>query len=96
MLFAATGMDLDIITLSDVSQTKTSIISYCLYVESKVNLFTQQKETHGHRKQTYSYQRGKWVGERNKEGGINIYTLLCIKQITNKDLLFSTGNYTIL
>ena len=34
--------------------------------------------------------------ERNKEGGINIYTLLCIKQITNKDLLFSTGNYTIL
>ena len=50
MLFAATGMDLDVITLSDISQTKTSIISYCLYVESKMNLFTQQKEIHGHRK----------------------------------------------
>ena len=59
MLFAATGMDLDIITPSDVSQTKTIIISYCLYVESKVNLFTQQKETHGHRKQTYGDHRGK-------------------------------------
>ena len=43
MLFAATGMDLDFITLSDVSQTKPSIISHCLYVDSKMNLFTQQK-----------------------------------------------------
>ena len=39
MLFVATGMlDLDIITLSEVSQTKTSIISYCLHVESKNEL----------------------------------------------------------
>ena len=45
MLFAATGMDLDIITLSEESQTKTSIISYCLYVKSKMNLFTKQKDT---------------------------------------------------
>ena len=26
--------------------------------------------------------------------GINIYTVLCIKQIINKDLLYSTGNST--
>ena len=26
--------------------------------------------------------------------GLNIYTLLYIKYITNKDLLYSTGNYT--
>ena len=45
MLFAATGMDLDITTLSEVSQTKTSIIPYCLYVQSKMNLFTQQKDS---------------------------------------------------
>jgi len=39
MLFVATGrLDLDIITLSEVSQTKTSIISYCLQVESKNEL----------------------------------------------------------
>ena len=34
-------------------------------------------------------------GKRNKLGvGINIYTLLYIKQIINKDLLYSTGNST--
>ena len=33
-------------------------------------------------------------GRINQEFGINIYTLLHIKQITNKDLLYSTGNYT--
>ena len=25
----------------------------------KMNLFTNQKQSHGHRKQTYGYQRGK-------------------------------------
>ena len=30
-------------------------------------------------------------GEINQEFGINIYTL---QKITNKDLLYSTGNYT--
>ena len=34
MPFAATWMDLEIVILSEVSQTKTNII-YCLYVESK-------------------------------------------------------------
>ena len=68
MLFAATGMDLDFITLSDVSQTKPSIISYCLYVDSKMNLFTQQKETHRHRNQTYGDHRGKWGRGRDKLG----------------------------
>ena len=57
-----------------------------------MNLFTKQKSTHRHRKQTYGCQRGKgvWI---NQEFGIKIYTLLYIKQITNKDLLYSTGNY---
>ena len=30
----------------------------------------------------------------NWEFGIDIYTLLCIKQVANKDLLYSTGNST--
>ena len=34
----------------------------------KMNLFTKQKETHKHGKQTYSYQRGKEAG-RDKLGG---------------------------
>ena len=42
--------------------------------------------------------KGKGRSERgagviNKEFGINRYTLLYIKQINNKDLLHSTGNY---
>ena len=40
----------------------------------------------------HGYQRG-W-GEINWETGIDIYTLPHIKQITNKDLLHSTGNST--
>ena len=37
MPFAATWMDLDMIILSEVSQTKTNIIRYRLYVEPKVD-----------------------------------------------------------
>ena len=36
MLFAATWMDLEIIILSGVRQTKTTIIWYGLYIESKI------------------------------------------------------------
>ena len=35
--------------------------------------------------------RRVWI---NWEIGIDIYTLLYVKQITNKDLLYSTGNST--
>ena len=35
-----------------------------------------------------------WWGGINQEVGMNIHTLLCIRQITNKDLLYSTGNST--
>ena len=39
--------------------------------------------------------KGKGVGGGiNQEIGINIYTPLYIKQITNKGLLYSTGNST--
>ena len=57
-----------------------------------MNLFTKQKETHRHRKQTYGYQ-GEDGGGINWEQGINRCTLPYIKQINNKVLLYSTGNY---
>ena len=59
-----------------------------------MNLFTKQKLSHRRRKQTYSYQgrEGKGKGGINWEIGIDIYTLLYIKQITNKNVLYSTGN----
>ena len=56
------------------------------------NLFTKQKLSHRCRKQTYGYQGGKGGGRINWETGIDIYTLLYVKQITNKNLLYSTGN----
>ena len=59
-----------------------------------MNLVAKQKQSHRCRKQTYGYQGGKWQGGINWEIGIDIYTLLYIKQITNKNLLYSTGNST--
>ena len=39
--------------------------------------------------------KGEMLGGGIKQKlGINIHTLLYIKQITNKDLLYSTGNST--
>ena len=59
-----------------------------------MNLFTKQKQTHRLRKQTV-LPKGKDEGvSQNQEFGINIDTLLFIKQITNKDQLYSTGNST--
>ena len=66
MLCASTEMDLDIITLWEVSQTKTNLISYCLCVESTMNLFPKQKETHKHRKQTYGHHGGTEGRGRDK------------------------------
>ena len=83
--FAATWMYLEIVILSEVSQTKTNIISnilYFHYVESKkvvqMNLFTKQKESHRFRKQSFGYQ-GYEGGGINWEIGIDIDTLLYVK-----------------
>ena len=57
-----------------------------------MNLFTKQEQIHRLREQTYGYQRGKVWGRKDWEFGIDMYTLLYLKQITNKDLLYSTRN----
>ena len=62
MPFATTCMDLENIMLSEVRQRKTSYVTYIWNLKKKMiqmNLFTKQKQTHRHRKQTYGYQRGK-------------------------------------
>ena len=58
----------------------------------QINFFLQNRNnSHRYRKQTYGYQREK--GEAiNWEIWIDIYILVYIKQITNKNLLYSTGN----
>ena len=58
-----------------------------------MNLFT--KQTHRFQKQTYGYQREmQGVSGAVEELGINIHTLLNIKQIINKDLLYRTVKST--
>ena len=62
MPLAATWMDLEIVILSEVSQTeKDKYHMILLIVESKkgvqMNLPTKQKQSYRCRKQTYGYQR---------------------------------------
>ena len=42
----------------------------------QTDFFTEEKQTHGHIKQTYGYQKGN-VGDRDKSGDwdVNIHTL---------------------
>ena len=57
---SATGIDLEILILNEVSQTKSNIILYHLYVESKkmqINLFIKEKETTDIENK-HGYQRG--------------------------------------
>ena len=54
----------------------------------QMNQFAEQKLRHRCRKQTYGPQGGKAVGgggggEMNWEIGIDMYTLMCIKWMTN-------------
>ena len=56
----------------------------------QMNLFTEQKETHRLRKRAYGCQGEGIV----REQGMDMYTLLYSKWITNKNLSYSTWNST--
>ena len=62
-------MDLEIIILSEVSQRdkhKYCMISLLCGIFKKIvqmNLYTKQKQTHRHRKQTYGCQKGGGMGK---------------------------------
>ena len=55
----------------------------------QINLLIKRKQTH--REQTYGYQEER-VDRRGGEFGIYMNTLLYLRWITNKDLVYSTGN----
>ena len=70
-----------------------------MYVEPRkmvqMSRFAGQKLRHRCREQTYGHQGGKtaggWGGDGgvlNWETGIDMYTLMCIKWMTNKNLLY--------
>ena len=61
----------------------------------QMNRFAGQKLRHRCREQTYGHHRAKAAevgggGVMNWEIGIDVYTLICIKWITNKNLLYKT------
>ena len=100
MPFAATWMDLEIVILSEVRRRRRNIIGHPLYVESKkkcilCNLFTKLKETQGLRAQTCGCQwwevEGLWVGGGwggiVREFGMDMYTLLYLEWISNKEFM---------
>ena len=90
MSFVATRMDTESVILNEVRQRRRDVIWHPLYLESKKKWYKQiyKTETHRLRKQTYG-----WWGEGIvKDYGKVMYTLLYLKRITNKDLLYSTWN----
>ena len=56
-------------------------------------LLAREKQTHRYKKQICGYQGGR--RGKNWEMGVDTYTLLilCITEITNENLLYSTANY---
>ena len=96
MPFAAPWMDLEIITLSEVSQRKTNTIWYHLYVESEIwhkwtYLRNRNRFTDTENRLVVAKGRGR--GGMNWEFGISRCKLLCIEWMNNKVLLYSPGNY---
>ena len=72
-----------------------------MYVEPRkmvqMNRFAGQKLRHRCREQTYGHQEGKAMGGGdggvlNWAIGIYMYTLMCIKFMTNKNLLYKKIN----
>ena len=63
----------------------------------QMNWFAGQKLRLRCREQTYGHQGGKALGERDGgvmiwEIGIDMYTLICFKWITNKNLVYKKIN----
>ena len=87
MPFAATWMDLEIVALSEVGQTeKEKYLWHPLYAESKITWkkWTYLQNRNILRERIYGCQ-GKGIV---REFEMDRYTLLYLKWITNKDLLY--------
>ena len=93
MPFAAIWMDLEIIILSE--RQKSYGITYIWNLKYDTNELIYKSEIDSQTQKTNLWvPKGKvWGWGINREFGIKRYTLLYIKWIINKDLLYSTGNY---
>ena len=85
MSFAATWMDLEIITLNEVKSDRERQIScditymWSLIKEIQKDLFIKQKQTQILKSNLWLPKGKLWREGINWENGINIYTLLYIK-----------------
>ena len=61
-------------------------------MERLIDLFTKQKQTYRLREKVHGYQMIKMERGIDWEFGIDLCTLLYLKYINKKDLLYSTGN----
>ena len=96
MPFAATWMDLEIFILSEVSQKEKDKYYMVLFIrgisKNDTNELIYKTEIDSQTQKTNLRLPKRERGQINQEFGIKIFTLLYIKQITNKDLVYSTGN----
>ena len=95
-------MDLESVILSEVSQIEKEIPymgNLKRHDTNELNMFIKfiklkQKQTHRFREQTYGCQgrsrREGMMEEGDTEFGMDMYTLLYLKWIINKNLLYST------
>ena len=58
----------------------------------QMNLFTKQKQTDLEKELRVAEQGGRMGEGTVREFGMDMHTLLYLKRITNKDLLYVTGN----
>ena len=79
---------------SSVRLRRRNSVWHPLYVESKKKLYKWSYLQNNNRliKQSYNCQGKGLEGEIVREFGMGIYTLLYLKWIINKDLLYSTWN----
>ena len=99
MPLAATQMDTEIVILSEVRERQISYnITYMWNLKIKKNgtneLICKSETDSQMQKTSFRLPKGKGTGGMNWEFGPDIYTLLYIKQRTDKDLLYGTRNST--
>ena len=99
MPFAATWMGLEMVILSEGSQTEKE--EYCMasltwnLKRNCMNEIIYKKDSQRTNLWLLARGGGVWrMGGRdnNRESGLNMYTWLCLKWITNKDLPYGTCN----
>uniref|UniRef100_A0A8D1C830 DUF1725 domain-containing protein n=1 Tax=Sus scrofa TaxID=9823 RepID=A0A8D1C830_PIG len=97
MPFAATWMELETLTMSEVSQEKKDKYYMISLIICNLTYGTNEpfhrKENYGLGEQTCGRQRGGGESGMDWDFGVNRCKLLPLEWISNKILLYSTGNY---